>query len=335
MFGRKSRGQVIGEELSEGFSHVRVAASEATKAAAEALAPRVEAARGAVTPRVEAARDALVPRVDATRGAIAKGFDTAKETAEDRLTAAREQATAARTQAENRLSAAREQADAKRADKAEANRRSAKKSAKRANKNAKQAKKSAVGARKDAKAAIADAKAQAKAAATASRSSGETKSRRWPFLLVIVGVIGAVVAKKRAKTDDDLWGAPSDSPIRGYTEDPQPSSVATMGDDETPSATPATRDPYPGTTADSDGTIAEKTDDYKAVALDSDGPLHGKLADSAHETGTAVGESPAAQEETWSEMIDATKDNDDAGNAREAAKHAASEDPPPPASQGS
>jgi len=322
VFGRKSRGQVIGEELSEGFSHVRVAAGEATKAAAEALAPRVEAARGVVSPRVGAARDALAPRVDATRGAIAKGLDTA----EDRLTAAREQA-------ENRLSAAREQADAKRADKAEANRRSAKKSAKRAKKNAKQAKKSALGARKDAKAAIADAKAQAKAAAAASRSSGE-KSRRWPFLLIVIGVIGAVVAKRRAKTDDDLWGAPSDSPVRGYTEDPHPSTVPAMGDDQQ-AATPATQDPYPGTTADSDGTIAEKTDDYKSVAPDGDGPLHGKLADSAHETGTSVGDSPGAQEETWSEMIDATKDNDDAGNAEESAKHAATEDGPPRKSQDS
>ncbi|MGI8720768.1 MAG: hypothetical protein ACR2JG_00935 [Geodermatophilaceae bacterium] len=333
MFGRKSRGQVIGEELSEGFSHVRVAATEATKAAAEALAPTVEAARGAVTPRVGAARDALAPRVDATRGAISKGLDTAKETAEDRLTAAREQATAVRTQAENRLSVAREQADAKRADKAKANRRNTKKSAKRAKKNARKAKKSAVGARKDAKAAIADAKAQAKAAATASRPTAK-KSRRLPFLLVIVGVIGAVVAKRRAKTDDDLWGAPSDSPVRGYTEDPQPSRVANVGDDAQ-SATPATQDPYPGTTADTDGTIAEKTDDYKSVAPDSEGPLHGKLADSAHDTGTSVGDSPEAQEETWSEMIDATKDNDDAGNAAESAKHAASEDPPPRASQGS
>jgi len=333
VFGRKSRGQVIGEELSEGFSHVRVAAGEATKAAAEALAPRVEAARGVVSPRVGAARDALAPRVDATRGAIAKGLDTAKETAEDRLTAAREQAAAARTQAENRLSAAREQADAKRADKAEANRRSAKKSAKRAKKNAKQAKKSALGARKDAKAAIADAKSQAKAAAAASRSNGE-KSRRWPFLLIVIGVIGAVVAKRRAKTDDDLWGAPSDSPVRGYTEDPHPSTVPAMGDDQQ-AATPATQDPYPGTTADSDGTIAEKTDDYKSVAPDGDGPLHGKLADSAHETGTSVGDSPAAQEETWSEMIDATKDNDDAGNAEESAKHAATEDGPSRKSQDS
>jgi hypothetical protein len=57
--------------------------------------------------------------------------------------------------------------------------------------------------------------------------------------------------------------------------------------------------------------------------------LHGKLADSAHETGTAVGGSADAQQETWSDMIDATKDNDDAGNAAEAAKHAATEDKPP------
>ncbi|MBA3798325.1 MAG: hypothetical protein H0X18_04325 [Geodermatophilaceae bacterium] len=323
MFGRKSRGQVIGEELSEGLSHVRIAANEATKAAAEALAPRVEAARGAVAPRVEAAREALAPRVEATRGAIVKGFDTAREQAEDRLSAAREQAAAARDQAEHRLSAARDQADAKRVEIAEASRRSAKKTAKRAKKNAKNAKKTAIGARKDAKAAIADAKAQAKSAVEATRSDDD-KRRRWPWVLAIAGVIGVVVAKSRAKTDDDLWGAPSDSPVNGYTEDPQPSSVDTMADDHKP-GTPATDDPYPGTVADDDGTIADKTDDYKSVASENDGPLHGKLADSAHETGTSVGDSPEAQEETWSEMIDATKDNDDEGNADEAAKHAASE----------
>lgn len=324
MFGRKSRGQVIGEELSEGFSHVRAAANEATKAAADALAPRVEAARGAVSPRVEAARDALTPRVEATRGAIVKGFDSARE------------------QAEDRLSAAREQADSKRADIAEQSRRKAKRTAKliqkNAQKNAKQAKKikkAAVGARKDAKAAVADAKAQAKAAAKGARPEARNKRRRWPWLLAIAGVIGAVVAKKRAKTDDDLWGAPSDSPVRGYTEDPQPSSVPTMDNDDDddkandPQADlPATEDPYPNTVADVDGTIAEKTDDYKAVAPTNDGPLHGKLADSAHETGTSVGDSPSAQEETWSEIIDATQDNDDAGNTVEAAKHAAAEDKP-------
>jgi len=276
---------------------VRTAANEATKAAAEALAPRVEAARVAVSPRVEAAREAIAPRVEATRGAIVKGIDTAREQAEERLTAAREQA------------------ESKRAEIADASRRSAKKTAKRAKKNAKQAKKTAVGARKEAKAAIADAKAAGRSAG----SGTEKKRRRWPFLLAVVGVVGAVVAKNRGKTEDDLWGAPSDSPVREYSEDPRPSKA----DGE--SATPATDDPYPGVTADSDGTIAEKTDDYKAVAPDNDGPLHGKLADSAHETGTEVGDSPQAQEETWSEMTDATKDNDDAGNAEEAAKHAAKE----------
>lgn len=301
MFGRKSRGQVISEELSEGFSHVRTAANEATKAAAEALAPRVEAARGAVSPRVEAAREAIAPRVEATRDAISKGIDTAREQAEDRFTTAREQA------------------ESKRAEIADASRRSAKKTAKRAKKNAKRAKKTAVGARKDAKAAIADAKAQAKAIGRSAGVVQKKKRRRWPLLVIVIGAIGAIVAKNRAKTDDDLWGAPSDSPVRGYTEDPRPS---TAGGD---SATPATDDPYPGVTADSDGTVAEKTDDYKATAPDNDGPLHGKLADSAHETGTAVGDSPEEQEATRSEMIAATKENDDGPNAAEAAKHAAKE----------
>ncbi|MBA3523940.1 MAG: hypothetical protein H0T85_05215, partial [Geodermatophilaceae bacterium] len=70
MFGmhKKSRAQVIGEELGEGLAHVRVAASEAAAGAAEALAPRVDAVRDALAPRLESAlgsaRDVVSPQWD-------------------------------------------------------------------------------------------------------------------------------------------------------------------------------------------------------------------------------------------------------------------------------
>ena len=47
VFRKKSRGQVIGAELQEGFAHLGTAVSEAGRLAAEQLGPRVEAAREA------------------------------------------------------------------------------------------------------------------------------------------------------------------------------------------------------------------------------------------------------------------------------------------------
>ena len=47
MFRKKTRGQVIGAELQEGFSHLGTAVAEASRAVAEELGPRVEAAQKA------------------------------------------------------------------------------------------------------------------------------------------------------------------------------------------------------------------------------------------------------------------------------------------------
>lgn len=296
MFRSKSRGQVIGEELSEGFSHVRSAASEASKATAEAVGPRVEAARealaprveaavGALAPRVDAAREAIAPRVEATREALSKTLETTREQAEHRLADAR-------SQAEHRLADVRAQAGASREDLTESSRRAAKKTAKKAKKNAKKAKKFASSTRKDARTAVADAKAEAKRAALAAKPGKAKKRRRWPWLLAVIAVGGVIFSRSRSKTEDDLWGTPSDSPVAGYTEDPTPT------------------------------TVGQRVDEQKATAPQStDGPLHGKLADASQATGAAAGESPKAQQETADEAIAATEETgtDPGDNPRHAA----------------
>jgi hypothetical protein len=110
VFRKKTRGQVIGAELQEGFSHIGVAASEAGRLAAEQLGPRVAAARDAAAPAlhtaqmavvpkvaaavavaapaVASAREAVVPRVDAARDAIAPRLEAARDAAAPRVAAA-------------------------------------------------------------------------------------------------------------------------------------------------------------------------------------------------------------------------------------------------------
>ena len=58
MVRKKTRGQVIGTELQEGFAHIGTAAGEAGRLAVEQLAPRVAAAREAAAPRIDAAQKA-------------------------------------------------------------------------------------------------------------------------------------------------------------------------------------------------------------------------------------------------------------------------------------
>ena len=62
VFRKKTRGQVIGAELQEGFAHIGVAASEAGRLAAEQLGPRVEAAREAAGPHSTPPRRRSSPR---------------------------------------------------------------------------------------------------------------------------------------------------------------------------------------------------------------------------------------------------------------------------------
>ncbi len=110
MFRKKTRGQVIAAELQEGFSHIGTAMTEAGRAAAEELAPRLAAARDAAgpalgaaqlavapkvaaavavtAPAVASARDAISPRVEAAQKAISPRVEAALEAAGPRLDAA-------------------------------------------------------------------------------------------------------------------------------------------------------------------------------------------------------------------------------------------------------
>src|SRR4051795_12208174 len=90
VFRKKTRGQVIGAELQEGFSHLGTAVAEASRAVAEELAPRVEAAQKAAAPRIEAAQKAVTPRVPAGAPPAAPAIAPARDTVGPRVEAARE-----------------------------------------------------------------------------------------------------------------------------------------------------------------------------------------------------------------------------------------------------
>ena len=93
MFRKKTRGQVIGAELQEGFAQIGVAATEAGRLAAEQLGPRVAAAREAAVPAFDAAQKAaavkVAPKVAAAVAAAAPAFDAARDAITPRVEAAR------------------------------------------------------------------------------------------------------------------------------------------------------------------------------------------------------------------------------------------------------
>ncbi|MCW2698649.1 MAG: uncharacterized protein JWQ45_184, partial [Blastococcus sp.] len=83
MFRKQTRGQVIGAELQEGFTHIGTAVSEAGRLAAEQLAPRVEAAQKAAGPALEAAvgatQRAVAPKVAAAVAVAAPALSSARD----------------------------------------------------------------------------------------------------------------------------------------------------------------------------------------------------------------------------------------------------------------
>ena len=136
VFRKKTRGQVIGAELQEGFAHIGVAATEAGRLAAEQLGPRVAAAQKAAGPKLDAAqkaaqkavapkvaaavaaaapavasaRDTIGPRVEAAYEAIAPRVEAAREAAAPRVEAAREAAVRAAADLAPRIEAAQKAA---------------------------------------------------------------------------------------------------------------------------------------------------------------------------------------------------------------------------------
>ena len=106
VFRKKSRGQIIGAELQEGFTHIGTAMSEAGRLAAEQLGPRVEAAREAATPAYEAAQKAVAPKVAAAVAAAAPAIASAREG----VASAREGVATARDTLAPRVEAARDAA---------------------------------------------------------------------------------------------------------------------------------------------------------------------------------------------------------------------------------
>ena len=96
VFRKKTRGQVIGTELHEGFAHIGVAAHEAGRLAAEQLGPRVAAAREAAGPALDAAQKAaavkVAPKVAAAVAVAAPAVASARDAVGPRLEAARDAA---------------------------------------------------------------------------------------------------------------------------------------------------------------------------------------------------------------------------------------------------
>jgi hypothetical protein len=226
-------------------------AAPAVATARDSLAPRVDAARVAIAPRVEAAREVLGPRMEAAREAAAPRVATAvtaaqlaatkaahdlaprveaaqkalKDDVVPRVAAAREAMAPALESARETLVAgvdsARSELDARRAELAA----SAATSTRKARKAAKKARKNAGEKRREfEEAALATAK-------TVKRKGGVApKSRRWPWVLVLLAAGTAVFVLLRRKKDDAWTPAPAgDGPVPSYREDPVPTSPSDSG----------------------------------------------------------------------------------------------------------
>lgn len=116
VFRKKTRGQVIAAELQEGFSHIGTAMTEAGRAAADELAPRIAAARDAAGPALGAAQLAVAPKVAAAVAVAAPAVASAREAIGPRVETAQKalapRVEAALDAAGPRLEAAREAVDA-------------------------------------------------------------------------------------------------------------------------------------------------------------------------------------------------------------------------------
>jgi hypothetical protein len=308
-------------------------ATPAVEAARDALTPRVEAARYAVGPRVEAAREALGPRVEAAREAavphltaavaaaqaaatraaadltprVESARDSAQRTltedvvprltaaqaatlayAAPRVLAAREAVTpvleTTRESLTSGLGSARDEFELRRLELAAATARAAKKRA--------QMEKAAAKKRRELE------KKAVKAGKGVRRKVGiESRPRRWPWLLAVLGIAAAVaVVLHRRRGSDDLWTpAPTgDGPVPSYREDPVPSSPSDSGKTVSTAQTTAGDATPPDTDA---GSWAQQSRPAEAPAPDVPGTATTSADDPALDTATA---SPNDQPQTAS-----------------------------------
>jgi hypothetical protein len=254
VFRKKTHGEVAADEFQEGLAHLGVAVSEAGRAAAERLAPRVEAAREAAAPRLDAARDAMAPKVAAAMAAAAPAVATAREnlaTAREnlaprveaaqkalkedvvpRLEAAQEAAVAyatprmaaARQSLVEGLEAAVTELEARREEYAAAAKAGTKKARKKAEKKRREFEHKADKKRREL------TKKAAKTTKKVKRKAGlEPEPRRWPWVLLVLAVGGVVVALRGRKNEEWTPAPTGDGPVPSYREDPVPSSPSNAG----------------------------------------------------------------------------------------------------------
>jgi hypothetical protein len=300
-------------------------ATPAVEAARDALTPRVEAAREALGPRVEAAREAAVPHLTAavaaaqaaaTRAAadltprVESARHSAQRTlAEDvvprltaaqaatlayaapRVLAAREAVTpvleTTRESLTSGLGSARDEFELRRLELAAATARAAKKRA--------QMEKAAAKKRRELE------KKAAKAGKGVRRKVGiESRPRRWPWLLAVLGIAAAAaVVLRRRRGSDDLWtpARTGDGPVPSYREDPVPSSPSNSGKTVSTAQTTAGDATPPDTDA---GSWAQQSRPAESPAPDVPGTATTSADDPALDTATA---SPDDQPQTASGAI--------------------------------
>ncbi len=210
---REALGPRVEAAREAAAPHLAAAVTAAQAAAAKAtadLAPRVEAARGAaqrtlvedLVPRLTAAQAATLaytaPRVLAAREAVTPVLESTRESLASGLTSARDELDLRRLELTASTAAARKQAAKKR----------------------RQLERKA-----------------AKAGKGVMRKAGTpSQSRRWPWLLAVLGIVAAVaVVLRRRSGSDDLWTpAPTgDGPVPSYREDPLPMSKTVSSAQET------------------------------------------------------------------------------------------------------
>jgi hypothetical protein len=261
-------------------------AAPAVEAARDALTPRVDAARDAIGPRVDAALDAIAPRVAATREALGPRVEAAREAAAPHLAAAvtAAQAAAAKTAADlaprveaargaaqktlvedvvprliaaqaatlaytaprvlaareavtpvlestreslaSGLTSARDELDLRRLELTASTAAARKQAAKKRRELERKAAKAGKGVK--------------------WKAGIESRPRRWPWLLAVLGIAAAVAGVLRRRSgSDDLWTpAPTgDGPVPSYREDPVPMSKTVSSAQMTPGdATPPDTD---------------------------------------------------------------------------------------------